>query len=145
MKPIVTWVLLADSREARVVANEGVGKGFIPLKGGTWKAPPSKPHEDAQGVSHSSVGASQHRLAPRNASTDGDDDFARDVAGKLTKHLKKREFERLIVVADPNMLGHLRRRFDGPLSDVVVAEVAKDLTHVPIGKLAGYLADVIAA
>lgn len=145
MNAVVTWVLLADSREARVVANEGVGKGFIPIKGGTWNAPPPKPFEDVQGVSHSSVGPSQHRLAPRNTNARGDDGFAREIADSLLKHLNKRAFERLIIVAEPKMLGHLRAAFEGPIAGVVMAEVAKDLIHVPINKLAGHLEDVIAA
>lgn len=145
MKPVVTWVLLSDSREARVVANNGVGKGFVPLKGGTWTAPPPKTFEDGQGVSHSRMGASQHRLAPRTTNFSGDDEFAQITAEKLAEHFRKKAFDQLIVVAEPKMLGHLRKAIDGPVAAAIIAEVAKDLIRVPIEKLPVHLADIIAA
>jgi hypothetical protein len=39
MKPVVTWVVLANARTIRVLAHRGTGKGLAAMAGQMWHAP----------------------------------------------------------------------------------------------------------
>ena len=59
MKKTVTWILIADGTQARVVEHAGPGKGLTTVKGLDWSIPPLQPQDinaDRPGRSHSSVG-----------------------------------------------------------------------------------------
>jgi protein required for attachment to host cells len=55
--------------------------------------------------------------------------FAREVARTLDEARVRREFERLVIVAGPKMLGLIRESLPPPCRSVVAAEVVKDLVH----------------
>jgi len=145
MKPNITWVLVANASTAQIVANHGPGKGFVAVSDRTWTAEPGLPHADRQGVSHSSRGASLHRMAPPHSTETAEADFAKMITATLSKDCRDAAFDQLVVTAGPRMLGALRQAITGQLRDKVMAERAKDLTHIAIEDLPAHLADVIAA
>jgi protein required for attachment to host cells len=55
--------------------------------------------------------------------------FAKEVARTLDGARVRHEFDHLVLVAGPRMLGLLREALPDPCRSVVVAEVAKDLVH----------------
>ncbi len=55
--------------------------------------------------------------------------FAREVARTLDEARVRREFERLVIVAGPKMLGLIRESLPATCRSVVAAEVVKDLVH----------------
>jgi len=55
--------------------------------------------------------------------------FAKEVAQTLDGARTRHEFDRLVIVAGPRMLGLLRDALSEPCRSVVAAEVAKDLVH----------------
>lgn len=61
--------------------------------------------------------------------------FAADLAEKLYHQAHKGEFERLILVASPQVLGDLRRELHQEVSDKVVAEIPKTLTNHSVGDI----------
>jgi protein required for attachment to host cells len=54
--------------------------------------------------------------------------FAREVAYNIEAARVAHEFDRLVIVAGPRMLGLLRDELPQPCRDVLAAEVAKDLS-----------------
>jgi protein required for attachment to host cells len=54
--------------------------------------------------------------------------FAKEVARALDGGRTRHEFDRLVLIAAPRMLGMLRDALPAPCQAVVAAEVAKDLT-----------------
>jgi len=63
----------------------------------------------------------------------------------VDRALERRRFDRLVLVAPPTTLGALRHAL-GPASLArVTAEVAKDLTHTRLDRVASHLADTMAA
>ena len=59
MKPIVTWVLLADGAQAKVFEHGGPGKGLTPVRDLLFEEEPLQAREimaDKPGRSFSSVG-----------------------------------------------------------------------------------------
>lgn len=61
--------------------------------------------------------------------------FAADLAEKLYHEAHEGNFERLILVASPQVLGDLRAELHQEVSDRVVAEIPKTLTNHPVGKI----------
>jgi protein required for attachment to host cells len=78
-----------------------------------------------------------NRGAPGRHAMDGErstkqheiEQFAREVARTLDEARVRREFERLVIVAGPKMLGLIRESLPPPCRSVVAAEVVKDLVH----------------
>lgn len=55
--------------------------------------------------------------------------FARNVAMQIDEGRKRNEFEKLVIIAGPRMLGLIRDGLPVPCRALVVAEVDKDLAH----------------
>ena len=55
--------------------------------------------------------------------------FAKEVAQKIDGDRLKQEFDRLVIIAGPKMLGLLRQSLPTPSHSLLAAEVSKDLTH----------------
>ncbi|MDN3721966.1 host attachment protein [Roseibium salinum] len=53
----------------------------------------------------------------------------------LKKHRAAADFDRLVIIAEPRMLGLLRDALPAPLKSVVNAEIAKDLSNLPAAEL----------
>ena len=63
------------------------------------------------------------------------DRFAKDLAGHLYRHAHKGAFDRLVLVASPQVLGALRGELHSEVEDRIVAEIPKTLTNHPLRKL----------
>ncbi|SDZ34197.1 Protein required for attachment to host cells [Jannaschia faecimaris] len=136
MKRTKTWVIVADGQTARLFDLPfDRRKPLIPLEDHVWDALPTNAPADAQGVTHSSVGSSQHRLAPHNAPDKGPDGFAGEIASRLAASLKSGAFEKLVVVAAPRMMGFLRDRLDAETRASIWMEIDKDFTQMPLEKI----------
>lgn len=143
MKPKTTWVLLANSKRAQAVACKRVyGKLEIEAQM-DWSAKPPLEYADRQGYTHSSVGPSQHRMAPRNSESPNDQDFAKSILGDLLEAHREKQFDRLVITAAPHMLGALRAAQSSDLKALVDAEKAVDLTQTPADKLGDHLAELV--
>lgn len=148
MKPVHTWILIADAGRARVLASLGPGKGTTPVDGMASEASlPSTTHEivaDRQGRSFESADASRHPLTPP---TDPRKQIKREylelLADQIDEKLQSGAFDRLVVVAPPQALGMLRAAFSDRVKGVVSGELAKDLTKVPDHDLGPHLEDVL--
>jgi protein required for attachment to host cells len=65
--------------------------------------------------------------------------FAKRIARDLSAASRAGDFDRLILVAGPAFLGLLRAALPKHLKSAVVAEVAKDLVHLPKSALRSHL------
>lgn len=144
MKPVVTWIVLANARRAYVVANRGPGKGLAAVEGNLWHAEPASEHADRAGVGHSIAGPGVTAVEQGDSQHYADTKFAKEIVAHLAKALSRQRFDRLVIVAGPHMLGLMRDALTGPLNDVLIAEVSKDLSALPIERLETHLGDVIA-
>jgi protein required for attachment to host cells len=55
--------------------------------------------------------------------------FARAVAQRINDGRNRREFDKLVLVAPPKMLGMLRQALPEPCKSAIATEIAKDLLH----------------
>jgi protein required for attachment to host cells len=149
MKVTRTWILIADGARARILFNDGPGKGLHALPGGVFHGDHASTHEimsDRTGRTFSSTGPARaaieahsdpHRELKRN--------FAHRLADALAEGWRNRAYDRLIIVAAPSALGDLRPALSPEVRTKVTAEVAKDLTKTPDAAVAQHLKDVLAA
>lgn len=59
---------------------------------------------------------------------DEEDGFAAGVAARLNKQVLSGKISRLLVIAAPRTLGALRPQYHAKLGDILLGEIAKDLT-----------------
>ena len=147
MKPVRTLVLLANDGTARLLVNEGVGKGLARITSlDADQAIRAEAHEfaDDPGRSSAAPGMARHAYAPH---ADEEEQkraaFAAAVIGLLDGQWRKERYDRLVIAAPPKMLGELRDRL-GELAARLHGDLAKDLTKAPVAKLPGHFADIAA-
>ena len=148
MKPTVTWILIADAARAQILANHGPGKGVAAVEGATFSGdhrPDREIMADKPGRSFESVGDTRHAYEPHH---DPDKElkrkFSAELADVLDKRLAEKEYDRLILVAPPEMLGDLRSALSEPVRAAIYAELDKDLTKTPLRELPAHLGEVLA-
>ena len=144
MKPVVTWIVLANTREIRVFANKGPGKGLLAVAGKCWQAEGASKPRDKAGVGHSIAGPGISAVDTADPQSQSDMRFAQDVSLQLSNSFDAKEFDRLVLVAGPHMLGLLRAALNDHLKAVISNEIAKDLSAQPMDALEAHLSEVIA-
>ncbi len=144
MKPIVTWVVLADARNASVVVNSGPGKGLAVLEDKAWSAEPATGFSSEAGMGHSSAGPGVSAVDQGDPQEHADQVFAKQIARHLETALAKKDFDRLVIASGPHMLGLMRKALTPSLKGAVVGEIPKDLSDVPLDRLQTHLDDIIA-
>jgi protein required for attachment to host cells len=126
-----TWVVVADSSEARIYAARRKKGPLVLVDSLSHAASRMHPRDlvtDVPGRVHDRFGPGRHSLAQGQEIRDEERQrFAREVAGRLAGAQRQKKFDRLIVMAGPAFLGSLRDVFSKPLAEAVVAEIPKDL------------------
>jgi protein required for attachment to host cells len=147
MRKTVTWIVIADGVKARIVANEGAGKGLTAVPGHAMATPPHAERDgysDRPGRVHESSGSSRHAIQPRlDWHRFEKQQFAKHVAGMLDAEAGKGAFDRLILVAPPRTLGDLRGALAASTRAKVTGEIDKDLTHLGDHDLPSHLDKVL--
>jgi len=149
MKRIMTWILIADGARARIVLNDGPGRGLKPGPNKEFEgvnAPSREIASDKPGRTFDSAGQGRHSKEPRTDPHEHEQrTFHYRLAAYLGEAAKRGDFDRLVVVAPPKALGNLRAELTDAARKKIVGELNKDLTHVPIHDLAAHLGSVLAA
>lgn len=65
--------------------------------------------------------------------------FAHEVAAALEKIVRDRKAVALVVIAPPRTLADLRKAFHNDVRKMIVAEIDKDLTKMPIEEIERHL------
>jgi protein required for attachment to host cells len=148
MKPIVTWVLIADGAQARVLENTGPGKGLNRVDGLEFSQEPLLARDinsDRQGRSFSSVGHGRSAYEPKTDPVDHREAaFLKTVAAMLDKKHCDRAYDRLVIAASPIALGDIRKALTEGVKKSIMAEIPKDLTNIPPTQLNKHLDGIIA-
>lgn len=147
-KPII-WVLVADAARARLFQVEQPQQSLAPVLGeeliGT-NLPSREIASDRPGRTFDRGGEGRHAMEPpTDPARYAQHEFARDVVRLLDEQRESRSFDRLIVAAPPQFLGDLRAVMPQRLRQAVCAEIAKDLSKLPLPELQDHLAEAIDA
>lgn len=148
MKPIRNWIVIADGARARILENDGPGKGLtlLPAEERHHAHKPSREIDaDRPGRTHDRQGPGRHAMEPpSDAHRIEKRRFAEELAARLDTAGQTGSYDRLVLVAPAKTLGDLRSALGKESLARVHAELSKDLTHVAEQDLAEHLSTVIA-
>lgn len=147
MKKTITWILIADGTQARVLEHGGPGKGLTPVSDLDWSIAPLQTQDinaDRPGRSFSSSGTRRSAMEPRtDPAAHREAEFVRGVAAELDRRAKSGAYERLVIAAAPIALGNLRKYLSDHVKKTVIAELDKDLTNLPTSQLDKHLDGIL--
>jgi protein required for attachment to host cells len=125
------WVLIADSEKFQVFENHG-DQEVIDLRVRKYDETPNPPTRE-QGSDRPGRFPSPHGQSSAVADTDWHvlqkKTAAKDLADKVNKWSEKGDFKSLVLIADPKTLGVMRSHLNTSVSDKILSEIPKDLTH----------------
>ena len=126
-----TWVLIADGEKALILENHGDDEApFLKVRRKEeHENPPTREQaanrpgrmSDSQGNRSAFQDTDWHELEKER--------FAKELAALLYERAHKGMFEKIVLVAAPNVLGDLRKELHQEVTRRVVAEIPKTLTN----------------
>jgi protein required for attachment to host cells len=132
------WVLVADGEKALFLRNEGDAEypNLQVVRQMREENPPTReqgtdrPGRYKDGPNEHNSGMEQtdwHRIAKER--------FADEIAERLYKMAHRGEFERIVLVAPPTVLGEMRQKLHKEVVQRVSAEIPKTLTGHPLDEI----------
>lgn len=129
VSPVVTWILVADGKQAHVYVRTPIER-HLPHHDSFANYPvPLKDMALAnQGDTHKQDVRMESELR-----------FAALIAQRLNLARRQKLFDRIVIVAPDKMLGEIRKHLNTNVRLRVVAELAKELTHCDGRELSQHL------
>lgn len=144
MKPVKTYFLVADEKEARVFENDGVGKGIFQISRFTAEDAGVIPAEfaDQPTSGQGGTGAGRHGVEPvTSLRENARDRFADYLVEAIVKLKNDKKFDRFVVCAAPKLLGELRAEFEGKVE--IYADLDKNLVNTATSELSKHLDKIV--
>jgi len=142
-----TWIIVADGMQAQIYSNKGPGTGIDAVLPEPMAADPLSGTEitnERPGRVFDSAGEGRHGIQPAtDPGRHHQKGFAAEIASILDQRFKNNEFQQLVVIAAPKMLGDLRAAFGANIRKLVIAELDKDLSKLTIQELTRRVGEVI--
>jgi protein required for attachment to host cells len=136
--PTNALVLISDGQRARLLRNRGtpVNPQLIVEKAIDRENPPTRDQgTDKPGRKHGTDGNARSSIEQTDWHHLQEQRFAAEIADMLYKLGHAGNYEELVVVAPPKMLGDLRAKFHRQVSGAVIAEVPRDLTQYSVPEI----------
>ncbi|MFC4669793.1 host attachment family protein [Seohaeicola nanhaiensis] len=133
-----TWVVVTDSEKALFLRNltDHEDPNFEVVSKEEQENPPSREqganrpgrmNDNGQGQKSAMDDTDWHQLAKER--------FAADLSDRLYARAHRGDFDSLVLVASPQVLGNLRESLHKEVSDKIIAEVPKTLTNHPLSEI----------
>jgi protein required for attachment to host cells len=138
-----TWVLVAESSRAKLYRVNGRLAPFTEID--AMVHPASRMHEgdlvsDTAGSDGGSIGQGRHVIDNKHTAHEHESlQFAKELASRLDSGRTNGDFDKLVLVAPPEFLGHLRNNLSKEVMSMVSRQVDKNLVQKPAEVLRGYL------
>lgn len=143
MKPKHTWIVIANARIARIIEHRGTGSGLFASPDMVLHAEPAGEYSDRPGTGKSIAGPATPTVEMSDLQQQADLAFAHEISARLLKGQRKRSYDRLIIIASPHMLGLLRKSYHADFAEMIMAELDKDLTSLPLPELKKHIQTVL--
>lgn len=134
MRPIRTYILIADGARAHLLLSEGRGKALSEVPDSGQRQDIRPDHElsaERPGRVHESATVERHAIERDDLHRREKERFAQSLAADLDRRLANNEYDRLVIAAAPETLGVIRTSLSEKVRAVILGEVAKDLTKLP--------------
>lgn len=132
------WVVVADGEKALILKNDGDAEhpNLSVVREMKEQNPPTR-EQGADRPGRYNDGPSVHRSAVEDADWHriGKERFAEEIAGLLYRMAHRGDFDRLVLVAPPLVLGEMRKKLHKEVETRIEGEVAKTLTNHPIDEI----------
>lgn len=132
------WVVVADGAKALFLENTGStsSPSLTVFKKETQENPANR-EQTSDRPGRFNDGPQAHRSAVAEADWHqlAEDNFAADLADTLYKRAHRGDFDAIVLVAAPSVLGEVRKQLHKEVSDRVLAEIDKDLTNHPVDEI----------
>ena len=130
-----TWVVVADGEKALILGNRS--RSTTPDLQVVAREEQDNPPTAAQSTDRAgrrSDGGPNQRSAMEETNWHdlAKGKFARDLCHLLSVHAQRGEFDKLVLVAAPQVLGAMRAEMAPAVTNAIVAEVPKTLTNHPV-------------
>lgn len=144
MKATRTWIVIADGSHARILENNGPKTGLRQVMKTNYE--PARAHardltDGERGRVFQSVGSLRSALELTDPKEREKENFSKLISDYLDEN--KALFDRLVLVAGPQMLGRLRHDLSAQVSERLYAELAKDLTPISTNDIPTHLEDIM--
>jgi protein required for attachment to host cells len=130
--PHKALILVADGQRCAFLRNEGtLFEPQLVLEDSRQQIsrPTREQGTDEPGSTFASVGARRSSMEQTDFQRLGKEQFAAEAAALLNRRALEDDFEKLVVVAPPQTLAELRKKYDKAVTARLLAEVDKDLTN----------------
>ncbi len=141
----MTWIVSANSNLCRIYLFEPHQKKITLLKELSHPENRQKSGDyftsDKPGHYHSGAnarGAYQPHSDPKESSIN---DFSREIAHELEHARTTNEYKKLILIAEPHMMGLLLEHCNKHVKELIVNEIHKDIVHYTDHELLTFLKD----
>ena len=136
------WVLVADGEKALLLKNAGDNKfpNLEVVQVMEQENPPTR-EQGSDSPGRYNDGPSVHRSAVEDTDWHriGKERFAEEIAARLYKLAHGGEFDSIVLVAPPVMLGAMRKKLHKVVGDKVTAEIPKTMTNHAIPEIEALL------
>lgn len=132
------WILVADSSCAKIFEADLALNNIEEVRGLQHSESRLREQELTTDLSGSNIGAgaSHHRFEPHTSLREQELlSFSREVVSALDEGRQQNAFAKLVLVAAPDFLGHIRNGMNSRLRKLVVHEVDKNVVKKPLPQL----------
>lgn len=141
--PWESWVVVCDGAKALIMQNAGDNQ-LMNLQVRETLAQPNEADRDIgagkPGRSHQADGMSGSAVEEVTWHDQAEEAFLKQVASRLDDLVHENDVKRMVLVAPPKALGQIRPSLSADTQAVITAQVAKDLTNLPIDQIERHLA-----
>ncbi len=127
-----TWIMVIDRKKAQIFCKQAQDLVLLAR---------AEPDEDERGpdlsVRESSVPARMGQLRHE------EEHFSIALSRWLEELYMQDRFDRLVLVAAPQMLGHMRKNLHDGLHGKIIGEIAKDMTNLSVREIRRNLSNVV--
>lgn len=132
------WVVVADGEKALILRNEGDAQypNLSVMREMKEENPPTR-QQGSDRPGRYNDGPNVHRSAVEDTDWHrlGKERFADEIAELLYRFAHRGDFDRIVLVAPPLVLGEMRKKLHKEVEDRVEGEIAKTLTNHPISEI----------
>lgn len=142
----ITWAAVADGGKALLLVNDGTDAEPVltVLKKTELENPPTREQgSDRAGRLPGPGGGPLSAMETTDWHELSEVHFVSEFAERLNRAAGRGNFERLILVAPPKVLGQLRAALSDRVAGMVAAEIGSDLTKHPVDQIEQHIAKAL--
>ena len=141
--PWESWVVVCDGAKALIMQNAGDNQ-LMNLQVHETLTQPNEADRDIgagkPGRSHQANGQSGSAVEETSWHDQAEAAFLKQVAARLDDLVHEKDAKRIVLVAPPKALGQIRPSLSADTQAAITAELAKDLTNLPVDQIERHLA-----